>query len=114
MIPGEWMERALCVGGDPDDWFPINEHTMTEANHRAMLACQMCAVRAECAEWAINQRLDHGIFGGMHASERARIQRARKPKVRKQDGAWTVTSEHQQAATGSWTTALNFALKIAN
>jgi WhiB family transcriptional regulator, redox-sensing transcriptional regulator len=109
-----WMDDALCVGGEPNDWFPISEHAMSEDNTKALAACQVCPVRIECAEWAITNRLDYGIYGGMHASERARIQRARKPKVRKQDGAWTVTSEHQQAATGSWTTALSFALKIAN
>ena len=52
----QWMDRALCVGADPDVWFDA------DTRDEAQRICRMCPVAAACrAAWPDAYR---GVWGG--------------------------------------------------
>lgn len=72
----DWRERGdgACVAHDPDLWFA------TERSHDAAIAAQICreecAVLELCLTHALERPERHGIWGGLHERERARLRRA--------------------------------------
>lgn len=74
--PGGILEadNALCRRiGTPDDWFP-DERDLHGIEHAKTL-CRQCPITQRCAEWAIQQRVPYGIFGGTTGDERRLINR---------------------------------------
>jgi hypothetical protein len=75
--PGDRRRRCAESILDPDDWFPVSpkpEIARREAD-AAIALCMACPVRAQCLElslrhWDIGQ---HGVWGGLVATERARV-----------------------------------------
>jgi WhiB family redox-sensing transcriptional regulator len=43
--------------------------------------CAECPVKAECLEYALENRIDHGVWGGCSERERRRIQRRRRQEA---------------------------------
>jgi WhiB family redox-sensing transcriptional regulator len=39
--------------------------------------CVDCPVKSECLEYALDHRIDHGVWGGTSERERRRIHKAR-------------------------------------
>jgi WhiB family redox-sensing transcriptional regulator len=56
---GEWHSRGLCIGEDPDVFFPSHGDPGTEARR----ICGICPARADCLEYA-TEADEHGIWGG--------------------------------------------------
>ena len=56
-----WVYLAACSGHDPALWFPEGGASTDEA----IAICERCPVRVRCAEWAIAERFDVGIWGGL-------------------------------------------------
>lgn len=67
----EWMTDALCAQTDPDAFFP----ELGESPQPGKRICGECDVRPECLAWAIRNREQHGIWGGMSLEERRRFTR---------------------------------------
>ena len=71
----QWMFRAACRGLDRDVlgdlFFP--EHGTGQGSGAARQICATCAVRADCADYAIEHRIWHGIWGGLSTRSRRRI-----------------------------------------
>lgn len=65
---GDWREQAACRGMDPDVFFPARGKPRGEA----MRVCAGCKVQKECLEYALDNGMTLGIWGGV--SERARRQ----------------------------------------
>jgi WhiB family transcriptional regulator, redox-sensing transcriptional regulator len=61
-----WMEMARCRDVDPQVFFP-NDGPGVQAAQRY---CAECLVRESCLEYALENHIQHGVWGG--ASERAR------------------------------------------
>ena len=59
---------ALCVGMDPEVFFPLPGDVLGIAAAKAV--CAACPVRAFCAEYAVRTGSDDGIFGGLTPDER--------------------------------------------
>jgi WhiB family redox-sensing transcriptional regulator len=68
------MRDAHCRGLGPGDFFP-SDGIGVEA---AQAVCTRCPVRVECLEYALTNRLDHGVWGGASERQRHRILRRRR------------------------------------
>jgi WhiB family redox-sensing transcriptional regulator len=77
---GDWREAAACRGEDPERWFPHASAHAGIADAKAV--CAGCVVRTECLQWAIVQRMKHGVWGGLTETERD-THRRRELKRRK-------------------------------
>ncbi|MFI9649318.1 WhiB family transcriptional regulator [Streptomyces sp. NPDC052040] len=71
----DWAERGACRAGDPEELFVEGA-----AQHLAKGMCTGCPVRTECLAYALDQRIEHGIWGGMTERERRALLR-RRPTV---------------------------------
>jgi len=81
---------ALCAQSDPEHWFPTHEtpeasrltgdgnETAMATSARAKAICQLCPVKAECLQEALDNKIDHGIWGGLSVKERRRLRKAQK------------------------------------
>jgi hypothetical protein len=65
----ESPEIPPCQTSDPDAWF-IDDGTMYT---QARQLCKTCPVRALCADYAIENREPHGLWGGLSPRERMKI-----------------------------------------
>jgi WhiB family transcriptional regulator, redox-sensing transcriptional regulator len=72
--PTSWMDLARCRDVAPQIFFP-NDGAGVEVARRF---CAECLVRVQCLEYALENHIQHGVWGG--ASERARRRIARKRK----------------------------------
>lgn len=68
----DWRAGAACAAaGEAELWFAVGavEHK------KAKLICRHCNVRRECLSFAMNEPVDHGIWGGLTERERRRHRR---------------------------------------
>jgi len=70
----EWMRHAKCRGTDPSEYFPSDGVGVEQAQR----ICATCPVRVECLEYALEHRIEHGVWGGASERERRRILRRRR------------------------------------
>lgn len=71
MANEEWWHSAACRDEDPELFFPVsNMGPGAQQTARAKAVCARCPVRAECLSYALENGLDHGIFGGLTEHER--------------------------------------------
>ncbi|MBV7247707.1 MULTISPECIES: WhiB family transcriptional regulator [Streptomyces] len=71
-----WRLHAACREEDPDLFFPIGSTgpaVVQEAE--AKTVCRSCPVQAACLEWALENRQDSGIWGGLSENERRALKR---------------------------------------
>jgi WhiB family transcriptional regulator, redox-sensing transcriptional regulator len=75
-IPNQprWMARASCRGLGTSAFFGDRPEETDEA--RAV--CELCPTRAECLEFALDDRSLVGIWAGTDEAERRRIRRRRR------------------------------------
>jgi WhiB family transcriptional regulator, redox-sensing transcriptional regulator len=68
-----WIEQANCRGVDPDAFF-----VRGAAHARAALRlCQGCPVQEPCLEYALEEEIDFGVWGGLTERQRRSLQRRR-------------------------------------
>jgi WhiB family transcriptional regulator, redox-sensing transcriptional regulator len=72
-----WMANGLCRDLPPGTFFPSDGVGVD----RARKICSECAVKASCLEYALEHRIDHGVWGGTSERERRRILRSRRLDV---------------------------------
>lgn len=71
----EWMKEGLCYGaGEQAGIFFPNDGVGAEAASRI---CATCVVQTPCLEYALERRIEHGVWGGASERERRRILRQR-------------------------------------
>ena len=69
----DWIDQAQCHHVDPDLFFPERGASVKEAK----AVCDACPVQAQCLEYALRNKIEHGIWGGMSERERKPIRRHR-------------------------------------
>ncbi len=74
----EWASKAACRNIDPDTLF-----VQGAAQNRVKAICLGCEVRTECLSYALDNRIEFGVWGGMTERERRALLR-RRPNV----GSW--------------------------
>lgn len=65
---------------DPDGWFSLNRGFNIKDSYDNLAVvreiCDACPVKNLCLEYAVEQREEFGIFGGMTPGERRQLRRA--------------------------------------
>lgn len=70
----EWMARGRCRDIPPSAFFPSDGVGVEVAKR----ICAECPVKSPCLEYALTNRIDHGVWGGTSERERRRILRQRR------------------------------------
>lgn len=70
----EWMSQGKCRDLSPSIFFPSDGVGVQAAQK----ICADCPVSRECLEYALQERVDHGVWGGKSERERRRILRRRR------------------------------------
>jgi WhiB family redox-sensing transcriptional regulator len=71
-----WRLHAACREEDPDLFFPIGSTgPAVVQTAEAKAVCRSCPVQAACLEWALENRQDSGIWGGLSENERRALKR---------------------------------------
>lgn len=73
-----WMKAGNCHGYPPDTFFPSDGVGVDVA--RAI--CAGCPVKATCLDYALDNHIDHGVWGAASERERRRIMRSRRTDTR--------------------------------
>ena len=69
-----WMARGLCSALPPTMFFPSDGVGVD----RARKICTDCPVTEMCLDYALDQRIEHGVWGGCSERERRRILKRRR------------------------------------
>lgn len=70
----EWMADGVCSPEhtprhDPNIWFPVDGVGVD----RARRLCSACPVEADCLDYALTNRITHGVWGGESERSRRRL-----------------------------------------
>lgn len=76
-----WMARGLCATQPPEVFFPSDGVGVEVAKR----ICAKCPVVDGCLEYALTNRIDHGVWGGTSERQRRRILKARRQEAEKRD-----------------------------
>jgi len=71
-----WRDEAACLGSDLEMFFPagnIGDGLARVAE--AKQVCRGCGVREACLAWALEVRIEDGVFGGLDPAERRALQK---------------------------------------
>ncbi len=77
MEQNAWMARGACRNYEPSVFFPSDGVGVD----RARKICATCNVTEDCLEYALLNRIDHGVWGGASERERRRILKRRRLAV---------------------------------
>jgi WhiB family transcriptional regulator, redox-sensing transcriptional regulator len=69
-----WMELGNCRHEPPTTFFPSDGVGVELAKR----ICATCPVSGPCLEYALENRIDHGVWGGTSERQRRRILKARR------------------------------------
>lgn len=72
-----WMSAGNCRNYPPAVFFPSDGVGVD----RARKICVDCPVLDQCLEYALEQRIEHGVWGGCSERERRRILKRRRHTV---------------------------------
>ena len=73
-----WMADGACRAYPPNTFFPTDGVGVDKARK----ICATCSVTAACLEYALQNHIDHGVWGGCSERERRRINKRRRIAVR--------------------------------
>ena len=73
---GDWHGQGLCIGEDPDVFFPSHGDPGTKARE----ICRACLVRGACLQYAMDAD-ESGIWGGLDRQERQNLRRKRQRRA---------------------------------
>jgi WhiB family transcriptional regulator, redox-sensing transcriptional regulator len=79
----DWMARGKCRELPPAVFFPSDGLGVQVAQR----ICAECPVAETCLEYALANRIDHGVWGGRSERERRRILRRRREPVALRHGS---------------------------
>ena len=77
-----WMARGNCRDEVPARFFPSDGVGVDQARR----ICATCPVQEPCLEYALEQRIDHGVWGGASERERRRILKRRRMEAAEATG----------------------------
>jgi WhiB family transcriptional regulator, redox-sensing transcriptional regulator len=69
-----WMARGNCRYEPPATFFPSDGVGVEVAKQ----ICGTCSVKDQCLAYALDNRIDHGVWGGTSERQRRRLLKKRK------------------------------------
>lgn len=69
-----WMATGNCNNHPPAVFFPSDGVGVEVAKK----ICATCPVKDQCLEYALDQRIDHGVWGGASERQRRRLLKQRR------------------------------------
>jgi WhiB family transcriptional regulator, redox-sensing transcriptional regulator len=72
-VDHEWMAEGNCRFEPPATFFPSDGVGVEVAKR----ICATCPVKEPCLEYALEARIDHGVWGGTSERQRRRLLRKR-------------------------------------
>ena len=72
-----WMQDGNCREHPPEVFFPSDGVGVITARR----ICSTCPVQDTCLEYALEHRIDHGVWGGASERERRRMLKRRRHAV---------------------------------
>jgi WhiB family redox-sensing transcriptional regulator len=76
-----WRDNAACVGQDISMFFDENPKTMRQSSMEAKKFCDSCKVRKACFDFAVDNNVFVGIYGGMSNKQRRFMKKASGEKL---------------------------------
>lgn len=73
-MDSNWMATGNCNNHPPAVFFPSDGVGVEIAKE----ICSSCPVKEQCLEYALTNRVDHGVWGGTSERQRRRILKARR------------------------------------
>lgn len=76
----DWVAEAACKGMDTDLFFldQFGQAANTERLKIVRPLCKECPVRQQCLEYAVDNSIDIGIWGGLTGRERRKYRNGRR------------------------------------
>lgn len=72
----DWRDSSACLTADPELFFPNgSEGGAKHIAFEAKAICARCPVASDCLEFALNEGIHYGIYGGLDDHERRRLRR---------------------------------------
>lgn len=75
LAPQPWTDGALCAQVGGDAWFPEKGGSVREPKR----ICSRCPVQAECLQYAMDEDIRFGVWGGLSERERRALRKRRLP-----------------------------------
>lgn len=72
--PYPWQDDAACLDEDPEIFFP--DPGDTQSALAAAECCEICPVAKQCLQYALDNHIEYGIFGGVSERGRRKLDRA--------------------------------------
>jgi WhiB family redox-sensing transcriptional regulator len=72
-----WMDDGICRNHAPQTFFPSDGVGVEVAKR----ICAACPVIDTCLEYALENHIEHGVWGGASERQRRRILKARGSRV---------------------------------
>jgi WhiB family transcriptional regulator, redox-sensing transcriptional regulator len=76
-MDNDWMRLGTCREVPPSTFFPSDGVGVESARR----ICGTCPVQEPCLEYALAERIDHGVWGGASERERRRILKRRRDEA---------------------------------
>ena len=76
-----WREQANCLGKDVNIFFAEKGDAGAHALELAKKLCSVCEVKQECLDYALDNSISVGIYGGVTATQRRELKRRRNAIV---------------------------------
>lgn len=91
-----WQDDAACIDEDPELFFPEPGDPRTAV--AAAECCAICPVAEQCLTYALENRIDEGIFGGLSAVARKTLRNepTERPVTSREQVA-SMTARHMTA-----------------
>jgi len=71
----DWRDDAACIGESLEVFFDDNPKTMRASNKIAKQYCDSCRVREDCLNYALDNNVYVGIYGGLSNKQRRSIKK---------------------------------------
>jgi WhiB family redox-sensing transcriptional regulator len=69
----DWMDDAACRGRTDVEFFP--EVGYNGKAPKALALCNNCPVKDDCLDFALENNIEHGIWGGTNPRQRKQLRR---------------------------------------